>query len=271
MSAATPRPDLAALAVSLEAVVRDAGVIAADFFRRGARRWEKADASPVTEGDIAVDAFLHERLPNLLPGSGWLSEETADTPERLARDFVWVVDPIDGTRAFAEGVPMWVISVALVSNGRPVLAAILNPIADEYFSATAGEGAWLNGARLTARKPPRLSAATISGPSATVDLIKGLELPRAPWVYALAYRLVHVAAARFDIAMARRNPKDWDIAAADLVLVESGALLTDLAGNVPVYNRPEVKHPALIAAERTIHAPLIAAIAQSTASSETKE
>ncbi len=253
-------PDLDGLASSLEEAVREAGGIALDFFRKGARRWSKADSSPVTEGDIAVDRFLNARLPGLLPGSGWLSEEIADTPDRLERRYVWVVDPIDGTRAFAEGVPMWVVSVALVKDGRPVLAAIFNPVAEEYFAARLGGGACLNGAPITASRHDRVAGASVSGPQALFDPLEAAGAVRAPWVYALAYRLVHVAAGRFDAALARTNPKDWDVAAADLILSEAGARLTDVDGRTPIYNRPKSSHPALVAAGTQLHPSLVTAL-----------
>ena len=245
----------------LHEAVREAGAIALGFFKTGARRWSKADASPVTEGDIAVDHFLAQRLPGLLPGSGWLSEETADTPDRLGRRHVWVVDPIDGTRAFAEGNPMWVVSVALVEDGRPILGAVFNPVGDEFFEARIGHGAFLNGMPIAALTRTALDGAAMSGPQPLLDMIAGTGVIRAPWVYALAYRLVHVAAGRFDAATARTNAKDWDIAAADLILSEAGARLSDLSGNAPVYNRPQPIHPALIAAGRGLHSGLIAAMA----------
>ncbi|GGE34388.1 3'(2'),5'-bisphosphate nucleotidase CysQ [Agaricicola taiwanensis] len=262
-------PDLDLLAPALDQIMREAGEIAAGFFHRGARRWEKADSSPVTEGDIAVDTFLKARLPPLLAGSGWLSEETADTAERLQRSHVWVVDPIDGTRAFADGIPMWVISVALVERGRPVLAAIFNPLADEYFEATAGGGARLNGQAIMATSPSGLAGLSISGPAPLFDLFAAFGARKAPWVYALAYRLVHVAAGRIDVATARTNPKDWDLAAADLILHEAGAVLTDLQGRELTYNRLQVSHPALIAAGRAIHSTLVTAIASQNRSSQT--
>jgi myo-inositol-1(or 4)-monophosphatase len=260
-------PDPGTLAPALEEIMREAGTIAAEFFTRGARRWEKADQSPVTEGDIAVDSFLKQRLPLLLEESGWLSEETADTPDRLGRSHVWVVDPIDGTRAFAEGIPMWVISVALVENGRPVLAAIFNPMNDEYFEAVRGGGAFMNKNRIAATTPTTLAGIRISGAQKQFEFFETSGAQRAPWIYALAYRLVHVAVGRIDVATARKNPKDWDIAAADLILSEAGAVLTDLSGGGLTYNRSDVSHPPLIASGRTIHNALLAAIAGDSAPS----
>jgi myo-inositol-1(or 4)-monophosphatase len=257
-----PALDFDRLTPLVHTAVREAGAIALGFFENGARRWSKADASPVTEGDIAVDHFLRERLPALFPGIGWLSEETADTPDRLTRRRVWVVDPIDGTRAFAEGIPMWVISVALVEDGRPVLAAVLNPVTDEFFCARLGGGAFLNGAAISSTGRGAIEGARISGPQPLFDRLAGSGAARAPWIYALAYRFVHVAAGRIDAATARTNAKDWDVAGADLILSEAGARLTDLAGRTLVYNRPQPSHPALIAAGSELHPALVAALAE---------
>ena len=101
---------------------------------------EKDDSSPVTAVDHAVDAFLRRELSRLLPGSGWLSEETLDDPTRLGRALVWIVDPIDGTRQLVRGIPEVAISVGLVSSGRVVAAAVVNPMTGE-------RGTWVAGTR----------------------------------------------------------------------------------------------------------------------------
>ncbi|MCZ0736093.1 inositol monophosphatase family protein, partial [Phreatobacter sp. AB_2022a] len=106
------------------ALAEEAGRMALDYARRGVKTWTKGHSSPVTEADIAIDRFLKERLGAARPDFGWLSEETADDPARLARREVFIVDPIDGTRAFAGGLPDWTISIAVVRDGRPVAAAL---------------------------------------------------------------------------------------------------------------------------------------------------
>ncbi|MGA0532340.1 3'(2'),5'-bisphosphate nucleotidase CysQ [Hansschlegelia sp. KR7-227] len=240
--------DLDRLAQPLVAVVREAGAIGASYFRRGAERWTKSDESPVTEADIAVDRFLAAELPPLVEGAGWLSEETADTPERMSRRRCWIVDPIDGTRAFIEGQPEWVVSVALVENGAPIAGVVFNPCEDVLHFALKGQGATRNGETLAVTDSVALEGLLVGGPSALLNPLKPHGVIRAAWLYALANRLVQVADGHMDAALARPNAHDWDIAAAHLILEEAGARLTGLDGAVPSYNRPSTRHGALIAA-----------------------
>ena len=114
----------------LVAAVREAGSLALKTFRGQPKSWIKGKSSPVSEADLAVDALLRERLLTI-HDAGWLSEETEDDPARLERTEVWVVDPIDGTRAYLAGSSDWTISAALVSGGRPVVGALYAPVTDE--------------------------------------------------------------------------------------------------------------------------------------------
>src|SRR5215813_1983223 len=135
---------MAATAQQLADAVREAGDIALRTFRQPVRQWSKVGSSPVSEADIAVDEFLRRRLGALAPDAGWLSEETEDDAARLDAAIVWIVDPIDGTRAYLAGQDDWTISVALVADGRPVLATVFAPTTEELFMAQAGTGASLN-------------------------------------------------------------------------------------------------------------------------------
>jgi myo-inositol-1(or 4)-monophosphatase len=256
----TTSPDLAAAAEQAATIVMEAGTIALGFFRGDAQRWTKQDNSPVTEADLAVDRFLKERLPALVPGSAWLSEETVDTPERLTARLVWIVDPIDGTRSFIEGIPEWVISVALVADGRPIVAVIFNPSTDECFTACEGRGAFLNGERIAANTGTQLAGALVAGPNLLLQAFDPFGIRRSPWVHALANRFARVAAGRLDAAVARNDAYDWDIAAAHLLIVEAGGVLTDVAGRPPVYNRAVPRHGALLASGPGVFAPLLNAM-----------
>ena len=148
--------DRAVLRDRLASAVREAGALALQTFRGQLVSWTKGASSPVSEADIAVDALLRERLLNIRD-AGWLSEETEDDPARLRRDEVWVVDPIDGTRAYLAGSPEWVIAAALVCAGRPVVAALYAPVSDELFLSVAGGGATVNGARIAASSGDQLA------------------------------------------------------------------------------------------------------------------
>jgi myo-inositol-1(or 4)-monophosphatase len=266
----TPTPadslDLAAVTAGLAPLLASAGEIALGFARTGAKQWRKDDKSVVTEADLAVDAFLQDALGRLLPEAGWLSEEIADTPERLARRRVWVVDPIDGTRAFVEGIPTWCISVALVEDGRPLLGAVYNPSTGECFRARRGGGAELGGRPIRARaNGAAINGAHVVGPRPVMEALAATGLRRGDSIYALAYRLVSVADGRIDAAISSGRAKDWDIAAADVILAEAGARLVQMDGATPVYNRPVPAHQPLVAATEPLNAALRAALRQAAA------
>lgn len=254
-----PVSERASLRDQLAAIVREAGALAVATGKTPFKRWMKTGHSPVSDADIAVNDFLQQKLPALLPGAGWLSEETEDDFKRTAARRVWVVDPIDGTRAFLEQRPDWSISVALVEGERPMVAALYAPVTDELYLAAQGEGATLNGARLTADTAAGLSGARLAAPKSYLAKMSRLDpriLPQ-PKIHSLALRLTRVADGGLDIAFASRHSHDWDLAAADLLVHEAGGALTDLCGNVLAYNRRQTSHPALLAAGPQRHAALI--------------
>jgi myo-inositol-1(or 4)-monophosphatase len=247
--------DRAAIDAQLTAAVCEAGAYALQKFRAPFRSWNKAGSSPVSEVDIAVDEMLRARLSNAFPDFGWLSEESVDDPARLATRQVWVVDPIDGTRGFINGMTDWAVSAALVEDGRPVAAALFAPAEDALFVANAGYGATLNGRALRAPDGDGLSGLRVAGPKRRQDALAAL-LPKVealPKVHSLALRIARVAEGAVDVAFAGGNCHDWDIAAADLIVHESGGRLTALDGRRVVYNRPEPVHGALVAAGRARH------------------
>jgi fructose-1,6-bisphosphatase/inositol monophosphatase family enzyme len=158
----------------LASAVREAGALALHMFRGRPASWIKGASSPVSEADLAVDALLRERLL-AIRDAGWLSEETEDDPARLQRAEVWVVDPIDGTRAYLAGLAEWVIAAALVRFGRPLVAALYAPVSDELFLSVAGGGATLNGAPIKASAGDQLAGATFSGAKRRLDSLAAVE------------------------------------------------------------------------------------------------
>jgi myo-inositol-1(or 4)-monophosphatase len=253
------RNEIAALRSPLEAVIREAGDLARATARGPFRRWTKGDDnSPVSEGDIAVNDLLRARLTELEPAAGWLSEETEDLPDGVLH-LAWVVDPIDGTRAYISGRADWTISVALVEHGRPLLAALYAPASDEMFLAARGAGAALNGAPITANRGETLDSARLAGPKRYLDKFAGLNrgILAQPKVHSLALRLARVAHGELDAAFASPGSHDWDLAAADLVVHEAGGLFTDFAGRPLRYDAPRAVHGALIAAGSARHGALI--------------
>ena len=265
MTAPSRHPD------DLLPVVRDiaheAGGIAMRFFRSGlstsARIWSKAGGSPVTEADVAVDTFLKIRLSGLLPEAGWLSEETADDSRRLDRELVWIVDPIDGTRAFLSGNHDWSVAIALLRDGGPVLGLVYAPAHETFYAAEAGRGATRNGGAISVSRATSLQGISVAGPKPFVDQLarRVPSIKRPPRIPSLALRIARVADGSVDAGLVTSDARDWDIAAADLILQEAGGVLTSLGGDAPRYNQPEPSHGELAAAPRLLHAELLAAMA----------
>lgn len=255
-----PANECAPLRGGLEAVMREAGELALATGRADYKHWTKGhDRSPVSDADIAVNNLLRTRLTALSPEAGWLSEETEDDLPGRAMRLAWIVDPIDGTRAFITGKPDWTVSVALVADGRPELAALYAPVSAEMFIAVRGAGATLNGANITASRGESLDGARLAGPKRYLDRFTSLNpsVLAQPKVHSLALRLTRVAHAGLDAAFASPGSHDWDLAAADLLVHEAGGAMTDFAGRTPRYNRPHVVHGALIAAGPARHGALI--------------
>jgi len=243
---------------------RAGGALARRYFENGAKSWTKNGHEPVSEADMAVDALLHERLAGTRRAYGWLSEETEDNPARLTRQRVWVVDPIDGTRAFLKGKPHFTISIALVEDGAPVLAAVYNPIREELFTARRGAGAWLNDTPVHISQRADLAHCRMLAHDYYFKPGKW----RDPWpamtlgmVNSIAYRLAMVGAGHYDACLTLRPKSDWDIAAGDLIVREAGGCCTDGAGRRFVYNQPTPTHRNVIAANPALHRQIIAKIA----------
>jgi myo-inositol-1(or 4)-monophosphatase len=251
--------DLVRTAKQLAACVREAGDLALSMASAPIRSWTKAGSSPVCDADIAVDRLLRERLTDIAPDIAWMSEESVDDPARLAARYVWVVDPIDGTRAYLAGLPDWTVSAALVDNGRPIVACLYAPATAEEFGAIAGAGATCNGAALAVTSGASLADARIAGPKRFLERFAAIapQFTAMPKVHSLALRFARVAQGKFDVGIAGNNSHDWDLAAADLLVHEAGGGLSPLAGGFVTYNRPEPRHGMLVAAGLERHATLI--------------
>ena len=214
------------------------------------RQWEKVPGHPVCDVDLAADAMLKERLMALDPEAGWLSEETADDPERLMRTRVWVVDPIDGTRDFLRGKAGWAVSTALAEGGRPLLGVLDAPARGEHWRAFAGEGATRNGSPIRVSGHGTLAGARVPAdvlPRADRDLLV-VEKPNS-----IALRIAMVAAGQADLLAAMRWGKEWDIAAAALIAQEAGATVTDVLGRTLRYNSTKGDAFGILATTPAIH------------------
>jgi myo-inositol-1(or 4)-monophosphatase len=260
--------------LQIETLARRAGDIAMSYFRSGERTVAdvsyKGGGSPVTEADLAVDRFLLKELQDLFPDAGWLSEETADTTDRLGLRRLIVVDPIDGTLAYARGDDRWAVSIALIDEGRPVVGVIHAPALGETYIAARGLGAFLNGEAISVSDRDKLEGAKIVAPRGLTGFFETSPynfrlVPRTP---SLALRIADVATGKHDLAIAARDSRDWDIAAADIILAEAGGLLTELEGEALTYNRRQAHRDMLVAAPRSLfEGSLALAIAASKGSS----
>lgn len=234
-----------------------AGRKALTFFRNEVEIWWKNEGtSPVTAADHAANDILKDQLMGARPHYGWLSEESEDDARRLSRERVFIVDPIDGTRAFMTGKDTWVVSAAVTDNGVPVAGVLFAPALDELYVATADGRVEKNG------QPLRISPPGAGGRfrlSATDDMVNALtadvktRIDRVSRIPSLAYRLAMIADGRLDATIVKPHAHDWDIAAADLILRNAGGRLTDLVGNDPVYNAAIPRHDVLVAASGHLH------------------
>ena len=221
--------------------------------------WEKEPGSPVCTADLAVDSFLRRELCALLPAAGWLSEESVDHPERLARGLCWLVDPIDGTRDFIAGRTGWSVSVALVSAGKPLIGLLVAPAREELWSAVAGQGAWLNGRALAASTRAELPGARVPStqlPPEDQDLTM-VERPNS-----IALRIAMVADDRADLVATLRWGFEWDIAAATLIAREAGAAVGDAFGHPLTYNKRDPRAFGVLVTAPAIHAAAVERLAE---------
>lgn len=252
----------AAFAADLELILdaaRVAGDLAQTMRRAGLSTQSKTDGTPVSDADTAVDLLLKARLRAARPDYGWLSEETADDPARLACSRLFVVDPIDGTHAFVRGKPWWAVAIGVVEDGRPVAGVVHVPDRSETYHAIAGRGAWLGD-----RPIHSSNTASLENCAMLADLRMFTHPAWAePWPpmrvenrNSIAYRLCLVAAGAFDAALAMSSKCEWDLAAADLIATEAGCVVTDHRDRKFAYNRPVPRAPSLVCAGPALH-PLI--------------
>ena len=235
------------------AIVREAGAIAHSHWPGAGHdleSWEKKPGDPVCEADLAVDRFLRRELGALLPAAGWLSEETTDTPERQQQRLIWLVDPVDGTRDFIRGRKGWAVSVALVSEGRPLIGMLSAPARGEEWIAVAGQGSTRNGQTLRASTREDLSGARIPADSLMKEdrLMEMVDKPNS-----IALRVAMVAADEADLIATLRWGFEWDIGAATLIAREAGAAVSDAFGRVFAYNKRDPRSFGLLVSAPGIH------------------
>lgn len=209
----------------------------------------KRGHDPVTAADHAVDAVLADLLPR--PGEGWLSEETTDSSERLSRSRVWIVDPLDGTREFVDGVPEWCVSIGLVEDGRPVAGGICNPTMGHSVVGSLDTGVTLNGEPAAMRNPAGLCGIEV--------LASRSEVRRGEWDHlvdgpvqirpmgSVAYKLALVAAGLADATWTLQPKNEWDVAAGAALVAAAGGEVFLPDGSERRFNQPTTKLPGFVA------------------------
>lgn len=251
----------------LEEKVREAGHIARRYFGGSFKHWDKSKGNPVSEADLEIDSFLHNQLRSSRPAYAWLSEETTDDRSRFDAESCFMVDPIDGTVAFLKGRPHFTICAAVVTHSRPVAGVVYNPITEECFTASRGGGAFLNGNAIRVSDRSDLAGCHMLGDKAMIASHYWNNPPNRPWPEmdiesrgSVAYRIALVAGGGFDAMLALSSKKDWDLAAADIILHEAGGLLTSHRGEVFLYNDRDARQLSAIAAGPLLHPEIVARV-----------
>ena len=240
--------------------ILEAGKLAIKWFRKDPEQWEKDDGSLVSKADIEINDLLNKLLKDKNPEFGWLSEENEDDKSRLDKKITFVVDPLDGTKAFLEGKREFSISVAIVKNGLPISGIVFSPSTGEMFEAEKNKGSWKNNKKVIISNYNRLEKCKM------IAFKPMFSHPawREPWPKmdienrnSIAYRMALVASGQYDAMMALNSKNDWDIAAGDLLISESGGIVTLHTNKKIIYNTENTKKPSVIGTNKAIHEKII--------------
>lgn len=247
--------------------VREAGSVIESVRAAGFAVTSKGAAGPVTDADRRADALLRARLLDLHP-AGWLSEETADSPARREQATLWVVDPLDGTREFVQGLPEYTVAVALVDAEGPLLGVVCNPATGDLFAAERGAGTRRNGARVRVQEGETCLASRS-------EVRRGEFEAFGDWavrpVGSIAYKLALVAAGDAAMTLSRGPKHEWDVCAGALLVAEAGGLATDVFGGSLRYNQPFPKTRGILAGAPEAYARALALVGRTGASDRMRE
>jgi myo-inositol-1(or 4)-monophosphatase len=236
----------------LEAAVEAAKAAGAEVARmraEGLRYARKNRWELISEADLRAAEMLHEALATAFPGTGWLSEEHVDTAERLGRDHVWVVDPIDGTREYLEGLPEYAISIGLVVEGRPALGVVYNPATDEMFASVCAGAA----ERPLLARPGGFDVLVGRGEQRHDEIPPLPREARTRGIGSVAYRLALLAAGRGDAVLTGYGRSEWDVAAGAALCIAAGLRVTDVLGSPLLFNQPKPEVRGLLVANTALH------------------
>lgn len=253
-----PARDLALLTEA----AREAGRIALRYWRKSPQVWDKGgEHGPVTEADLAVNDMLKARLLAARPDYGWLSEETPDSADRLAVDTVFIVDPIDGTRAFVAGEETWAHSLAVAHQGRVTAGVVYLPGLDRIYTVSETAPPLKDGQPIAVSAREALTGANILTTKANMvpeNWPGGVPEIERSFRASLAYRMCLAAEGRFDGMLTLRDSWEWDIAAGSLIAERAGAVVTDRRGKALRFNTPGAMAEGVLALPTRLHAEAMA-------------
>jgi myo-inositol-1(or 4)-monophosphatase len=235
---------------------RAAGQVLLRYYGSQYKVAEKSADNPVTAADLEANATLKAAILGAFPDDGWLSEETADSDERLDRRRVWIVDPLDGTKEFISEIPEFCVCIALVEDGAPRIAVEFNPVRDELFTARKGSGAFLNGQPIHVSQQVDLRHASV--------LASRSEEARGEWesyksrmrvelTGSVAYKFALVASGAHDATFTLTPKNEWDVCAGTLLVAEAGGMVTDPDGRAIRFNNRDTLLPGLVASNQVLH------------------
>jgi myo-inositol-1(or 4)-monophosphatase len=240
---------------------RAAGEILRSYWKReGLKVGSKGHDNPVTQADLEADSAIKKLLRDPFPTYGWLSEETADNDDRLKCRRVWIVDPLDGTKEFINGIPEFAVAIALIEDEVPVLGVTYNPIKREMYWSARGVGCHLNTRRVRVTRTRVLKRATVLASRSETgrgewDVFRGIL--KAKPTGSVAYKLALVAAGDGDATFTRSPKSEWDIASGAALVADAGGTITDIKGRALRFNQRDVKLEGLIADNTILHAALL--------------
>ena len=252
-------------------LARQAGETIMGYYQTGLDVDEKDGGEPVTIADRAADNLIVRGLRAAFPHDGLLTEESDDDLSRLAKERVWIVDPLDGTTEFISGTGDFSVQIALTVQGQPVLGVVYQPTEDRLYRAVRDGGAFCDendqSLRLrvsTETDPANMCvAASRSHYSAFVRAARqALGIPKVRRVGSVGLKVGLLAHGACDLYLATTVAKEWDLCAPHVLLLEAGGTLTNLCGERPVYNQAQVAEcRGLIGSNGQIHAHFVEVLA----------
>lgn len=242
-----------------------AGAAIRGFYKDAYTIKDKGEDNPLTDADLAANEVLEAQLRAALPEAGWLSEETADSPERLGKELVWIVDPLDGTKEFTLGIPEFVVSVALVERGEARLGVLYNPIQEQLFvgikGGVGGDRATLNGAPIRTSAHAALTGARVV--CSRTEMKKGwFDAYAADGVQpvpvgSVAYKFGLVAAGMAEATFTPQPRSEWDIAGGVALVEAAGGRCSDRHGQPYRFNAAKPLVDGVVGTNGPTHAAIL--------------